>query len=69
MLRGFFFPMGEQHNNNAAAARCVHKCVLRTHGKHYAASGTLINGEIVQICFCFLFMYFDHVCHGFGLWV
>lgn len=53
--------MGEQHNDKAAAARCVQ--LLRPHGKHYAASGTLINGGIVQIML-FLFMYF--VCYGVG---
>ena len=38
--------MGEQRRDEAAAARCVQS--LRTHGKHYAARRTLINGEIVQ---------------------
>lgn len=47
--------MGEQRSGKAAAARCMQ--LLRTHGKHYVASGTLINEEIVQIC-CFD----SHIC-------
>lgn len=39
----FNVPMGEQHYHKAAAARCMQ--LQWTHGKHYVASGTLINVE------------------------
>lgn len=55
--------MGEQHNHEAFTARCV----PRTHGKHYSASGMLINGEMVQIR-CFYSCIFPMCVTALDLW-